>query len=251
MDEVGERRENSRWADQIAERLITEAASQDLAPNITFRRCVEESAQILPLPIEAGHDSCERWIQRAVTISREAWSDIADAEALRLSNLDLDPEILKSVDSTYDVYQPPEFPPYRVPKSAEYVYTMDGPWSPVGGGWDRYYVSLDRTRRRWMLWLVSGNLVDREDSNTAWMPRQGLSSRKAAEYMLVKQYRVWRGLFDDMDEPPTNSSASMDPIVQAIWPELRPELRFDLDRAIQIASATLQDRLGSAFRLKE
>lgn len=80
--------------------------------------------------------------------------------------------------------KPLEAPAMR-PRSARPVATVEWSWSPANARRDEYFLSNDRARRRWYLWLFDGSEPGFEiDEVVAHCPRGHVDAPSAAARLL-------------------------------------------------------------------
>jgi hypothetical protein len=128
---------------------------------------------------------------------------------------------------------PEPFFPGRCPRSAYYVVTV-GWWSdaPISAPSDTYYLSTDRHRTRWFLWLSvwdSDEGIQRRDV-WAYGPRAGVPPEVAAMHLLMTCWKNW-----SEGKPPGGlsvlgegllSAGQLDAIARELWPGSTPESRY-------------------------
>ncbi len=86
--------------------------------------------------------------------------------------------------------KPPESvrPPAQMPRTAKYIGQVEWAWSPMNTRLDAYYLSSNRARTHWFLWL---RLYDDnwgkwdEPQIYAYAPKQGVEETIAATFLLL------------------------------------------------------------------
>jgi hypothetical protein len=79
-------------------------------------------------------------------------------------------------------------PSLKMPRSARYIGQVEWAWSMINARLDAYYLSTNRARTHWILWLRSY-----DDNWGRWdephiyahAPRQNVSAKVAATYLLL------------------------------------------------------------------
>ncbi len=111
-------------------------------------------------------------------------------EALPRQRLSLVVPLLPRPAGFAGATEPPDgaLPPENMPRSARYIGQVEWAWSPVNARIDAYYLSTNRARTHWFLWL---RLYDdnwgrwEEPQIYAHAPRQNVGARVAAIYLLL------------------------------------------------------------------
>jgi hypothetical protein len=112
----------------------------------------------------------------------------------------------------------------RMPRSARYVGQVEWAWSPMNMRISAYYVSMDRTRRHWLLWTRAY-----DDNWGRWMEPAlkvaargcGLDAKTAAKLLLVHTWSLERddGLdsFHWVNEADLLEAGEFNEISTAVW----------------------------------
>jgi len=86
--------------------------------------------------------------------------------------------------SCFQGIKPPGAPKTR-PRSARPVATIEWSWGPANSRRDEYFLSTDRARRRWYLWLFDGSEPGYEINEVvAHCPRGHVDALSAADRLL-------------------------------------------------------------------
>lgn len=88
---------------------------------------------------------------------------------------------------------PPEsvLPPAKMPRSAKYIGQVEWAWGPNNTRLDAYYLSTNRQRTHWFLWLryYDDNWEKWDDPQVrTYAPREGVPSEVAAAYLLLDSW---------------------------------------------------------------
>ena len=108
------------------------------------------------------------------------------------------------------------------PTELQYIGTVEWTWSPMHLRIDSYYLSSDRTRSHWFLWVSS---FDDDDCLLyACASKKGISEKVAAVYLLIDAWNYERE-FDELDHfhiintVEFLSVAEFRAIGRVVWPE--------------------------------
>lgn len=83
---------------------------------------------------------------------------------------------------------PVALPPVKMPRSAKYIGQVEWAWGPNNARLDAYYLSTNRKRTHWFLWVqwYDDNEGEWPDPQIyAYAPAQGVPGKTAAVYLLL------------------------------------------------------------------
>jgi hypothetical protein len=115
--------------------------------------------------------------------------------------------------------------PKARPRSARFVGGLDWSWSPMHSRCDSLFLSLDRTRKHWLLWFEWSDEGYSESRVVAYMPAPGLDTAAAARILVPYYYAEEEKEFQengrpgDVDATGVLSGPDWMRIVDALWPE--------------------------------
>jgi hypothetical protein len=116
--------------------------------------------------------------------------------------------------------------PAAMPRSSRLVGQVEWAWSPMHSRLDAYYLSMDRSRARWLLW---SRYYD--DNWSRWQagsvvacgPRGGLDAKAAAQLLLAAfwtaECRDGTDRFHWVNEDGLLSAGEMSELAVVAWPE--------------------------------
>jgi hypothetical protein len=93
-------------------------------------------------------------------------------------------------------------PPAKMPRSAKYIGQVEWAWGPNNTRLDAYYLSTNRQRTHWFLWLryYDDNWGKWDDPQICvYAPKQGVPGKVAAAYLLLDS---WAAEARDTDSNP-------------------------------------------------
>lgn len=112
----------------------------------------------------------------------------------------------------------------KMPRSARYLGQVEWAWSPMHSRVSSYYLSMDRERRHWLLWVrpYDDNWGRWDDPWViAAAPRSGLDGRSAGKLLLVHHWNLERedGLdqFHWVNEACLLTAGEFNEIGEAAW----------------------------------
>ena len=125
-------------------------------------------------------------------------------------------------------------PPVR-PRSARYVASLWWSWAPAHDRVDHLYLSLDRTRKHYLLWFEWAEDGYSESRAVAFMPRAGADSRVAARAMVHAFYSGVEREFQSEEGrwhtayPGLLSPEELEALASGVWPVAEGEMRKTTD----------------------
>jgi len=117
--------------------------------------------------------------------------------------------------------------PIKMPGSAKYVGQVEWAWGPNNTRLDSYYLSANRRRTHWILWLrwYDDNWGKWEEPQIhAYGPRQGVPGNVAAAFLLLDAWIIDKGESDPGHFHWINNSAllsveELQAIGRIVWPK--------------------------------
>ena len=124
--------------------------------------------------------------------------------------------------------EPPEsvLPPAKMPRSAKYIGQVEWAWGPNNTRLDAYYLSTNRQRTHWFLWLrpYDDNECQWDEPQIrAYAPKEEVPSEVAAAYLLLDSWTEETrdsdpGHFHWINKADFLSVEELHAIGRAVWP---------------------------------
>ena len=113
--------------------------------------------------------------------------------------------------------------PRKRPRTARFLGSVAWNWSPAGSRVDDLYISMDRSRRYWMLWIDNTDADYALSRLGAYMPRGALTTKSAARRLVVFYYAREEQEFHTLGpwevwEPGQLSKRELRTIGEKLWP---------------------------------